>query len=145
MKAAGLRPETGPQTPGDGYKQSGVSLSGWEVEDAQAANRALSCWLPFSFLLISRLWLPPTPGTQRHCQRIWTGSRQHPGLPCATRCTHVWLTHDNGRSCGLRPRDLAGLQPGTIARYPGMNCARSTIPSVTSARFSLPSLSLPNL
>lgn len=105
-----------PADPRGGYK-----LSGQEVEDAQAANPALSCWLPFSFLLSSRLWLPPTPGTRRHCQRIWTGSQQHPALPGATRCTHVWLTHDNGRSCGLRPRDPARLQPGTfhsqIPRY----------------------------
>lgn len=70
-----------------------VAPSGQEVRDAQAANWALSCWLSFSFLLISRLWLPPTPGTRRHCQRIWTGSRQCPDLPCATRCTRVFGSH----------------------------------------------------
>lgn len=110
----------------------GVSLSCQELEDAQAANPALSCWLPFSFLLINRLWLLPSPGTRRHCQRIWIGSRKRPALPCATRCTHVFGSH-------MTMGGAVGWDPGVR-----QDCiSRSAIPSVTSARFSLPSLSLP--
>lgn len=123
----------------------GISLLGQGVEDAQAANPALSRWPSFSFLLISRLWLPPTPGTRRHCQRIWTGSRQHPALPCATRRTHVFGWHmTTGGAVGWDPGIRQGCSPvHLIPTYPGVNCPRSGISSVTSARFLLPSLSLP--
>lgn len=123
----------------------GVSLSGQEVGDAEAAGKqGPSFWLALSFLLISRFWLPlqELAGTAKEfglgLARVQSF---HVPLTVHMCLAHTWQGEELW--AGVQGPSRAAASYILVARYPGVNCSSSTIPSVTSARFSPPSLSLP--